>query len=80
MIVNMSGCAIQGTQTPEIMLPIADPMGKDDDSYRLVRDRVEQTVRFLVEHFRQARVWADPPVMDAAIPAISPPQAGEVLS
>ncbi len=58
LIVNMSGCSIPGIQVPEIMLPVADPIGKDDHSFRLVRDQVQQHVRLLAEHLRRARGWA----------------------
>jgi protein-tyrosine-phosphatase len=37
---------------------IPSPLPGDLDSHRAVRDRIEELVRFLAEHFRRAREWA----------------------
>jgi len=55
LIVNLSEYGVPKTPTPVLRIPIRDPMGRETDTHREVRDQVEAFVRFLVEQFRNAR-------------------------
>ncbi len=55
VVVNMSGYALPKLPGIEVKLVIRDPLGKDGNSYRSVRDSIERHVALLIEHFRAAR-------------------------
>src|SRR5215471_9501105 len=57
-----------------LSVPVGDPMGLGEAAYVEARDKVEQMIGFLGEHFRRAKDWAYP-ANPAAIEAVSPQTA-----
>ena len=57
VIVNLCEYSIPSTTALVLKRELRDPVEGDEDSFRDVREDVEQMVRFLIEHFRLARQW-----------------------
>ena len=55
LIVNFSEYGVPKTSAPVLKVPIKDPMGRNTETHRDVRDQVEAFVQFLAERFRSAR-------------------------
>jgi arsenate reductase (thioredoxin) len=58
LIVNLSEYGVPKTDTMVLKLKVQDPMGREENVHREVRDEIERFVRFLAEHFRRARDWS----------------------
>jgi protein-tyrosine-phosphatase len=74
VVVNLSACRL--TVNARLLEPfVPAPLAGHLDSHREVRDRVENFVRFLAEHFRRAREWSvavDQAVTSMAKSRVSP--------
>lgn len=57
VIVNFGGCVLPPHPALVINSEIPAPQPRDLQSFREVRDRVEASVKFLVDHFRRAKEW-----------------------
>ncbi|MBI4874788.1 MAG: hypothetical protein HY822_09170 [Acidobacteria bacterium] len=71
LIVNLSGCVLPQTgSVPVLNLNIPDPMGRDDEFFREVRNRIEHHVMRLVRDLREAcdRYTPAPPVWQVTAP------------
>jgi arsenate reductase (thioredoxin) len=55
VIVNMSESDLPPNSALVLQPSMPSPLANDLDSHRLVRDRIETFVRFLIEHFRRAK-------------------------
>jgi arsenate reductase len=67
------------SKTLVLNVKIADPMGLGEPAYVEARDRVEEMIGFLGEHFRRAKDWAYPAASEStsrqttALPPPLPP-------
>jgi arsenate reductase (thioredoxin) len=55
LIVNLSGYAIPPASAQVISIPVRDPVGKNEQMHREIRDQIEQAVRSLITQLRLAR-------------------------
>ncbi len=55
VIVNLSETELPPNHAMVLQPSVPSPLANDLDSHRLVRDRIESFVRFLIEHFRRAK-------------------------
>src|ERR1700737_2760577 len=55
LIVNLSEYAIPPASAQVIRIPIPDPVGRDEQLFREIRDQIEQAVSLLIAQLRQAR-------------------------
>ena len=55
LIVNLSEYGIPPASAQVIRIPIPDPVGKDEQLFREIRDQIEQAVALLIAQLRQAR-------------------------
>ena len=69
---NIPGAEAIPSKTLLLNVPIADPMGLGEPGYLEARDKVEEMILFLSEHFHRAKDWAYPAISEAVSQQTTP--------